>query len=117
MDWELAQIVLPLILPKNLPDFSSLEKISNYFVETVSRVFKFVLDVDIKNFNNFDNFLKNPPTMELQEVFDVDGIVSHCSEEYKIQGGQDPRTFLYSKNESTELNFLEYEKFVLIFCI
>lgn len=103
---------MSLILPKNLPNFSSIEKISNYFVETVSRLFKFVLEVDYKSYNNFENFLKNPPLMELKEIFDADGIVSHCSEEYNVQDGKDPRTFLYLTNEKIEIDSFEYKKFV-----
>lgn len=95
-------------MPKDLPDFSSLEKISNYFVETVSRIFKFALDVNVNASENFNNFLKNPPTMELKEIYDADGIVSHCSEEYDVQEGQDPRTFLYL---TVEKNSVEHNRF------
>lgn len=66
-DWRLAELALPLIIPRVLPVFCSLEKIATFLVEVLSRVFKFVLDeVNPKKMEQLDAFFSNPPNFELK---------------------------------------------------
>ncbi|KAI1707240.1 hypothetical protein Ddc_14940 [Ditylenchus destructor] len=93
-DWSLAKKMLPLLLPRKLPEMYALDKMPTEMIEVISRIFKFVLWLDVKMVDAFTDFCRNPPSLELKEVTDADGLTVSYSEEYNTADGRDPRSAL-----------------------
>ncbi|KAI1706080.1 hypothetical protein Ddc_15471 [Ditylenchus destructor] len=103
-DWALAKKMLRVLLQRKLPDLYVQDKPSTEMVEVISRIFKFVLRLDVKMVDAFRDFCRNPPSLELKQVTDADGLTVSYLEEYSTADGRDPRSALSENIDSALQN-------------
>lgn len=85
-DWDLAKLVLPLIIPNELPLFDSKEKVLADLLEVLTRLFQFVVDAAAPEAEDiFEKFNLNLPKIYLKEIFDGDGLTLGYSEEFELE--------------------------------
>lgn len=84
-DWDLAKLVLPLIIPSELPLYDSKEKISSDLLEVLTRLFHFIAEQFSDSEEIFEKFNSNLPNIYLKEVLDADGLTLGYTEEFEME--------------------------------
>lgn len=65
-DWTLAQQILPLVLPAEMPLFDDKRKIPSDTLELLQRYFKFIGEASDEATADFDKFCSSTPSLRLQ---------------------------------------------------
>lgn len=84
-DWSLAEKLIPLLEPRELPEYYSLTKVPSEFVDASLRFFPFLFQPQNPAWvAQFEALCLQPPFTELNEVFDDDGIFSDFSDNFSL---------------------------------